>query len=979
MLFCSLALTWTSALAAPPPAQGAQGAQGARPATTAIRAGTVHRVGAEPLTGGVTVLVRAGAIVAVGKDVVVPLDAHVVDYGPHSVVVPGLVAPLSPYGLGAPTDRTANAGVRAVDNFDYYDVHASALSGGVTSAYLTPSRNRLIAGQGALVKLAGDGIERRTLRAPASVHGTITPAARSAGAYWEPPIPPTVDVGMNNSVPQLPASTMGAIVALREIVAGVKRGESLEESYGPLLAKDLAPLVKERLPWCIEADSRGEIAAVLYLAREEQLPLVIHGGLESGPMAADIAQAGARVVYEVPYRSGTGGVDRGKGEGDAWPAYDAFAALLEAGVPVAIACEGSPRDLRFAAALASRGGVSTDATLRAITLTPAELYGVAARVGSIAPGKDADLVVLNGEPFATTSTVVATWVDGELAWHAHSDDHATVLEVDELYVGDGEILAPGQVLMQGGVIREVGRSVSHPLGATIVRGRAAMPGIVDALGHLGLEGSTRVPATDFDMTSILAPGDDVDRRVARRGITTVNLAPRGYSRSGAPITAYKPAEDEFGELVVEKRNAIRLRWYDRNRQETGKEVQKLLERAVEYRQKWEQYERELAAWEPPVPIPPRPKANVPKEEDKEKKDGKGDEEEEKKGDDKDEEEGAQEDTDPLTGTWTASIERTPGDAVTAVRIQLSNAGGVVRGSVRADALSDRLIPVEGTFADGKLSVSGLTDRGRLELEATVETKGGDEKKKKKKKKGEDEAGDEEKTVMQATARRGALEIEFQAERQSREYVVAKLPETPPGAESPPAADEGDKKKPEPPKIDEDLEPLRRAMQGRATVIVEVERDDEILACVDAFEKAGIEPVLLGASGARYVLDRLVGRVAGVLPDHAILRAEAKKGTDYANVWAELQNAGVPVAFYSAAEEGAIDLPVIAAYAVSQGMSPAGALRALTSDSAALMSIGEHVGRLAVGLDADVLLLDGAPLDPSTRILRTWVNGQEIAR
>jgi imidazolonepropionase-like amidohydrolase len=84
-----------------------------------------------------------------------------------------------------------------------------------------------------------------------------------------------------------------------------------------------------------------------------------------------------------------------------------------------------------------------------------------------------------------------------------------------------------------------------------------------------------------------------------------------------------------------------------------------------------------------------------------------------------------------------------------------------------------------------------------------------------------------------------------------------------------------------------------------------------------------------------------------------------------------------VAFQSQAEEGAIDLPLRAAYAVASGMSPEGALRALTSDAAAMMLIGDQVGRLEAGLDADVLLLDGPPLDPATSVLRTWVNGQEV--
>ncbi len=68
---------------------------------------------------------------------------------------------------------------------------------------------------------------------------------------------------------------------------------------------------------------------------------------------------------------------------------------------------------------------------------------------------------------------------------------------------------------------------------------------------------------------------------------------------------------------------------------------------------------------------------------------------------------------------------------------------------------------------------------------------------------------------------------------------------------------------------------------------------------------------------------------------------------------------------------------MAAYAVSQGMSAEAALRALTSDAARMFAIEHRVGLLAPGLDADVALLDGSPLDVSTRVVRVWVGGEEV--
>src|SRR6185295_5554132 len=120
-------------------------------------------------------------------------------------------------------------------------------------------------------------------------------------------------------------------------------------------------------------------------------------------------------------------------------------------------------------------------------------------------------------------------------------------------------------LMQDGRIREVGARVSHPRGATVVRGQSCMPGMIDAFGHLGLEGSRKVPGTDYDLEAIVAPGDEVDRRVALEGITTVVLTPRGASDSGAPVMAYKPAARELEQQIVGDPVALRLRWDEANR------------------------------------------------------------------------------------------------------------------------------------------------------------------------------------------------------------------------------------------------------------------------------------------------------------------------------------------------------------------------------------------------------------------------------
>src|SRR5262249_12130787 len=141
-----------------------------------------------------TILIKGGKIQAVGSELTPPPDAAVVDYGPDAVIVPGLVAAMSSYALGVPDERTAEPSLSALDGFGTYRVYADGLWGGVTSAYITPAENRLIAGTAAMVKLAGAREAARVLAPQCALHGAIDAGARATPGYWEPPVPVTVDV-----------------------------------------------------------------------------------------------------------------------------------------------------------------------------------------------------------------------------------------------------------------------------------------------------------------------------------------------------------------------------------------------------------------------------------------------------------------------------------------------------------------------------------------------------------------------------------------------------------------------------------------------------------------------------------------------------------------------------------------------------------------------------------------------------------------
>ena len=968
----------------------------------AVKAGTMRLVEltgqtgppvVSELAGGGTILIQGDRILAVGgAELQVPAGARIVDYGPNAVIVPGLVAADSNLGLLRPSDRTADPNLRAVDNFDPYASFANLLSAGVTTIYMAPARGRLIAGQGAVVRLSGESGKSMILSDSAMLHGAVDEEARSTPGYWEPPIPATVDVGIGQAVEQLPRTTMGAIIALRELLA-LAKGELKTDEYGPLTGPTLAALMKEKKPWRLAVSETGEARALLAFAAENSLPLILDRASYIGDAADEIARAGVPVIVDVPIVPYGGFRDWGKGEEARWPQLDVAARLKNAGVKIAISTPNnvSPRELRFAAAAAleAENGLDERAALRAITLSAAEILGVANDVGTLARGKYADFVVFNGPPLEATSSVVTTWSGGEQAWKA-SDvmaapdkdglrSGAVVLRVEELHVGDGSIQRDVEILLQDGRIAGIAPRVSRPTGAVVVSGFAAMPGIIDGLGFLGLEGSSRVPGPDFMLSKIVEPGDATDRRVAQAGVTAVVLAPRQPSNNGAPLMVYNPAGEGLpADMVLADPAALRVKWTESDRVKSGSAVAALLAKGAEYRSKWDEYEKKLAEWKPPTEEDlAREEAKKKSEEskDEEKKDGEESSEEKKdengNGDKK--EDGAEADVElTATGVWETKITW-PGEEEARFRLRLlEHDDGALEGSLRCDSLSTELISLTGTREERTLDLTGLGTKGRVHVKAELPEP---EKKDKKKKKKDDEKDEAAKAIeLKGTARLGDVSVEFTCERKSAEYVIAKRTERRREKTEPEAEPKG---KPKPPRTNNELEPVRRVLAGELPMLVDVSRADEIVACVNLFEGMGVKPILVGADEAWKVLDQIAGKVAGVLPGNNVVRADPKQGMRRWNRYAELVNAGIPVAFSSEAEEGAAGLAMRAAFAVAEGMSPDAALRALTSDVAKLYRVDDKIGTLRSGQHADVLLLDGAPLAPGTRVLRTWVRGREV--
>src|SRR5207253_1011423 len=174
----------------------------------------------------------------------------------------------------------------------------------------------------------------------------------------------------------------------------------------------LIPVVEGRMPLIIQANRMDEIDAALALAREYGMKIMISGGAEAWMTAERLAAAHVPVL--------TGAMSNIPSSYSTLNQRQENAGLLtKAGVRVVIVATGgsdvtqfNARNIKYEAGNAVAYGMSHDDALRAVTLTPAELFGISDRVGSLQPGRDANVVVWSGDPFEFSTQVEHVLIRG---------------------------------------------------------------------------------------------------------------------------------------------------------------------------------------------------------------------------------------------------------------------------------------------------------------------------------------------------------------------------------------------------------------------------------------------------------------------------------------------------------------------------------------------------------------------------------------
>ena len=405
-----------------------------------------------PVIGKGTVVVRNGLIEAVGENVAIPADAMLVE-GEGLTVYPGLIDALSTWGQpgaaavasaataagrggrGATTTTTTSSAVitttptappargpedrpqttswvKIADEVSPTDRRIeTARAAGFTTAVTFPTRG-IFGGQGAVIDLiTADKPGEMVVASPVGQYIALGSGGRGGGQ------------GRG-----FPSSAMGYIAYVRQIYLDAEHYKLVKDTYARNPVGMTRPEYDRALEGVLDsprillpANRLVEVDRMLHLAADLKQPVLLYGGRECfrPEAAALLKKYNTAILLSMKWPEANRDAD--PDEVDSMrtletrdKAAQAPAVLQKAGVKFALYSDGleATRDLQRAVKKALDNGLSREDALRALTLSPAEIFGVANRLGSIEKGKIANLVVTRGEIFDDRTKVEMTLVDG---------------------------------------------------------------------------------------------------------------------------------------------------------------------------------------------------------------------------------------------------------------------------------------------------------------------------------------------------------------------------------------------------------------------------------------------------------------------------------------------------------------------------------------------------------------------------------------
>jgi imidazolonepropionase-like amidohydrolase len=392
--------------------------------TVVIRGAKILTVTRGVIDNG-SVLIETGKIAALGTDIRVPAGAELIAAS-GAVITPGLIDSHSHLGLGPSGGVTednemsdpATPQLRVIDSIHpegmapHRHSFRDAVSEGVTTIIARPGSGNVIGGQAAALKLTGKTVDEMVLAFPVDMK-----MAMGKKSYYA-------------SKGRLPTTRMGTAYIVRQAMVDAEQYRDSWKRYEEKKKTDpdaqppkrdlkneaMLKVLNREIPVHIHCSRVDDIMTAVRLAEEfDFYRLSLGHAVESYKVAEELAERGVVVVVGplmITYD-------------DEGHLVDLADYLVKHGVEISIMTDADvvqQEFLRYQAAIAIKYGLDPDEALKAITLNPAKLIGMEDRIGSLEPGKDADLVIFDGDPFDVQTRVLKTFINGKLVYTAETEE-----------------------------------------------------------------------------------------------------------------------------------------------------------------------------------------------------------------------------------------------------------------------------------------------------------------------------------------------------------------------------------------------------------------------------------------------------------------------------------------------------------------------------------------------------------------------------
>ncbi|MFW5986109.1 MAG: amidohydrolase [Halanaerobiales bacterium] len=360
-----------------------------------------------------TVLIKAGKIKKIGQNLEIPEGAKIID-ATGKVVFPGLIDAHTHLGIGEEgigwegqdynemTDPITPH-LRAIDAINPEDEGIKdAREQGITTVMTGPGSANVLGGENLVMKTAGSVIDEMVMKSPAGIKA----------AFGENP------KRVYSDQQKTPSTRMAVAALMREtfmetqdyLQEKAKANEEQKSFKRDIKMESLARVLNREIPLKAHAHRADDILTILRIAREFEIDVTLEHCTEGHKVVSQIAEAGFPAIVG-PTLTGKVKVELKN------RSFKTAGILAKAGVEVALMSDHPvipTYNLPLYAALAVKAGMPEQDALRAITINPARILGVDDRIGSLEAGKDADLVIFDGNPLQINTGVETVIINGEI-------------------------------------------------------------------------------------------------------------------------------------------------------------------------------------------------------------------------------------------------------------------------------------------------------------------------------------------------------------------------------------------------------------------------------------------------------------------------------------------------------------------------------------------------------------------------------------